>query len=76
MAKNKPHSRVLQMFKRGEKLQGIIFLDNYNGAYPYYGEVHHGAKIYTSENFVDEDFVEQWIDQKFNEIIGGDRWYT
>ena len=53
MAKSKPHSRVLQMFKRGEKLQGIIFLDNYNGAYPYYGEVHHGAKIYTSENFVD-----------------------
>ena len=75
MARSKPHSRVVQMFKRGDKLQGIIFHDNYNGTYPYYGEVHHGAKIYTSENFVDEDFVEQWIDQKFNEIIGGDKWY-
>lgn len=73
MARSKPHSRVLQMFKRGEKLQGIIYQDNYNGAFPYYGEVHHGTKIYTSENFVDEDFVEQWIDQKFNDIIGGDR---
>ena len=73
MARSKPHSRVLQMFKRGEKLQGIIYQDNYNGAFPYYGEVHHGTKIYTSENFVDEDFVEQWIDQKFNEIIGGDK---
>lgn len=73
MVMSKPHSRVLQMFKRGEKLQGIIYQDNYNGVYPYYGEVHHGSKVYTSENFVDEDFVEQWIDQKFNEIIGGDK---
>ena len=73
MVRSKPHSKVLQMFKRGENLKGIIFQDNYNGSYPYYGEVHHGSKIYTSENFVDEDFVEQWIDQKFNEIIGGDK---
>lgn len=73
MVRSKPHSRVLQMFKRGDKLQGIIYQDNYNGAYPYYGEVHYGPNIYTSENFVDEDFVEQWIDQKFNEIIGGDK---
>lgn len=73
MVRSKPHSRVLQMFKRGDRLQGIIFMDNYNGTYPYYGEVHYGPKIFTSENFVDEDFVEQWIDQKFNEIIGGDK---
>lgn len=73
MAMGKPHSKVLQMYKRGEKLQGVVFMDNYNGAYPYYGEVHYGPKIFTSENFVDEDFVEQWIDQKFNEIISEER---
>lgn len=71
MARSKPHSRVLQIIKRGDKLQGIIFQDNYNGSYPYYGEVHYGAKIYTSENFMDDGFVEQWIDQKFTELMEG-----
>lgn len=63
---------VINIIKRGELLKGIIYKDMSDGSFPYYGEVHRGdAVIYKSSKYIDEDYVEQWIDQKFNLLIGG-----
>ena len=70
MVKNK--GEVVSIIKRGETLKGVIYKDFSDGSYPYYGEVCHGeAVIYKSSKYIDEDYVEQWIDQKFNLLIGG-----
>lgn len=65
------HGVAINVIKRGELLKGIIYKDLSDGSFPYYGEVHRGDTVYTSRKYVDEDYVEQWIDQKFNSLIGG-----
>lgn len=65
------HRKAINLIKRGENLQGVVFHDKLEGAYPYYGEVTHGEKIYTSKKFMDEGFVEQWIESMFAQLIGG-----
>lgn len=69
--RNIKNNKAVSVFKRGENLIGIIYRDYSNNALPYWGEVKHGENMFTSANYVDEDFVEQWIDNKFNSIIGG-----
>lgn len=64
-------SEMISVIKRGELLKGIIYKDMSDGASPYYGEVHRGdTVVYKSAKYIDEDYVEQWIDQKFNLLIG------
>lgn len=66
------HGVAINVIKRGELLKGIIYKDMSDGSFPYYGEVHRGdAVVYKSAKYIDEDYVEQWIDQKFNLLIGG-----
>lgn len=65
------NGEVVSVIKRGELLQGIIYKDTSDGVFPYYGEVHRGDDVvYKSAKYIDEDYVEQWIDQQFNLLIG------
>lgn len=65
------NGEVVSVIKRGELLQGFIYKDMSDGASPYYGEVRRGDDVvYKSAKYIDEDYVEQWIDQQFNLLIG------
>lgn len=67
--------KVLNIIKRGEALKGVMYKEAKGGEKPYYGEVYYKGTIYTSARYSDEDYVEQWIDNKFNSILGEKRWY-
>lgn len=62
--------QIVQILKRGDNLKGVIYKDTNDWSFPYYGEIYRGDTVYTSVRYTDEDYVEQWIDQKFNNLIG------
>ena len=60
--------KLVTVYKRGNILEGKIFVNSRGGANPYFAEVNYKGDIRTSPRFYDEDLASEWIETKFNEV--------